>query len=146
MAESIREQIVDAIITRFQNILKSKGYETDFGENTILWPTSPFSEIELPAICVFDMTEEITEMAMGRHQIWLGIQINLLSSSPDEVRKGIADISKAIGTDRTFGGLALGVEPPNNEMMVAEAEKIFSGAKINFRILFTTLAWDPYSQ
>jgi len=145
MADSIRGQIVNALVTRFGIILKTGGYETDFGQKVELWPTSPLSKTELPAIAVFDMTEETSEAAMGRHQVWLGVQLRLLSSSPTEVRKGIADISKAIKTDPKFGGLVLYVEPPKNEMIVEGAENIFSGAKIEFRLLFHIPAWNPYS-
>lgn len=148
MADSIRQQIVDAILTRMQTILIVNGYETDLGNNVFEWRTTDLQESELPGLIVRDVSEDVAVRG-GNHVCTLNIEVEAKASgttSATVIRDIIADITKAIGTDINFSNLVQETEPVENESLGFEQkDKKFSGATMRFNCVYVTNAFDPYN-
>lgn len=146
MTDSKRQQLISALDTRLKTVLASGGYETDLGQNVQWYRQEPFAETESGISC------EDTESAPE----WIGAGVQLRRLSVEiriampagvamaDLRKGIADVVKAVGTDLTFGGLAedciLGEVPSE----VEEASARAGGAIVNLVVEYTTEPWNPY--
>ena len=59
MADTIREQIIAAMITRFQGIKKASGYKSDLGNSVHHFRGSDYDVTELPALNVVDGRNDI---------------------------------------------------------------------------------------
>lgn len=151
MADSRRQQIVDAVKTRFQAITVAGGYETNIGNNVFEWrdiPSVMVEENDMPCVLVRDPRTEITQRVSKVQDHDLTIEAAVVTATatiPVQVRKMIADIYKAIGVDRTWGGKALDTLPVKDEMGVEHAGKRFGGATVTFTIRHRTLSYDPYN-
>jgi len=142
MVDSIRQQILDNVDTRFKAV-------TAFGDNVFQWRTTELSQDELPALCYRDIAEESQNSNFGYHDSWLTIECIISvadSTSAETARNLIADILTAIGSDQTWGGLAILTEPSSNEMILKEDSNIIAGIQIIFKIQFRTRSFDPCSQ
>jgi hypothetical protein len=151
--DSIRQQIVDALVTRLEGILVNKGYETDLGLNIFEWRTTDFQESELPGCVVRDPDEE-TEVKGQYHYNKLNIEIEAKTKNSPvtalttarESRKVIADITRAIGTDPTFGGLAIMTDPVDNESLdMEQKDRQFGSILMKLNILYRTKMFQPFS-
>ena len=60
MADTIREQIISALLTRAGQIKKSRGFNTDIGKNPIRAFNIPVGYEDLPAVSLFPNPEEET--------------------------------------------------------------------------------------
>jgi hypothetical protein len=157
MADSIRQKIVDLVLTRFKGILVSGGYETNLGQQVFGWrdtANKPFAETELPAINIRDVRDTIQPQTA---QIWhhqLEVQADIIAASgvttAQDIRKMLADVYKAIGVDRFWtdgGGIkrAFNTEPKTDESALEQENKIIGGARINFVIHYRTKSFDAYN-
>jgi len=160
MADSIRQKIVDAVVTRFKTILVAGGYETNLGQKVFVWrdtreDADPFGDTELPALNIRDTKCETqySAIATQRHQHRLTVEVELWTITATvhtQVRKLIADIHKAIGVDRRWevAGMKLAdnTEPFQDEMGTEHKGKLKGGALFKFIVVYSTRAWDPYTQ
>ncbi len=152
MPDSLREQIFDAISTRLSGILIAGGYNTDIGLRAYKWRVTPFAETELPAHSISDPEDTIETKVSRIHDHTLTVEVVALDKKPAAVsvdqhgRKMLADIWKAIGVDRTFGGLAFDSLPVADELVVEHSDNLRVGAKVKFNVRFRTLMFDPYTQ
>lgn len=156
MSESIRQQIVDKVVERFTGILAAAGYKTDLGKNVHLWrdtseAAAPFGDNELPAANIWDTDNktEPTTFATRKHTHRLTIEVELrpITTEVDKnLRRMIADIAKAIGVDRTWGGLARDTEPFEDKSGLQHAAKVIAGCSYKFVIVYETIAFDPYNK
>jgi len=113
---TLRQQIVDAIVTRFKDISTAGGYQTDLGTRVFLGRTTEPVESECPALNIWDTDEDNARRLNRIHEHRLKIQAFVYQAGSTVaggayVRKAVADIFKAIGVDVTWGGLALDTEP-----------------------------------
>jgi hypothetical protein len=147
MADSKQQQIISALDTRLKSILTAGGYETNLGQNVAWFRQEPFSETE----------SGISAEASENAPVWIGAQCQLhflvvrvnvvlpAGAAAPELRKAIADVIKAIGTDLTFGGLAedctLGEMPQD----IGQEAVRSGGAIINMIIEYTTEPWNAYA-
>lgn len=153
MADSIRQQIVDAVDTRLKAILKSAGYETDLGKNIFAWRATNLENSELPGAIWRDTDcddSNATIGSIGYHLHSLTMEVDLRAAdgatTPASLRTLVTDLQKAIGADVTWGGLAIRTTPMKSPLIVEQEEKIIGGANVTFAIEFYTKKWDPCNQ
>jgi hypothetical protein len=147
VADTVRQDIIDAVDARLKAILVSNGYETDVGSNVFDWHAEPLEEDDLPALIYRDTSVETTvdTIASFSHRMILSIMAAVTSSTPmTTIRKIIADIDKAIGVDHTFGGLALMTERISDESGIEINERKYAGCQIVYAITFRTSGWNDY--
>lgn len=111
MADSKRQKIVDAIVTRMQTILVAGGFETNLGLNVHDWQVN-FQAEELDpngALSVCDLPAEAAPTegrSDPRETIWqMPVQIRFFfkkGTTPANVRKGIKDVQQAVRVDDRF--------------------------------------------
>lgn len=150
MPTSIRQQIITAITTRFAAILTSGGYETDIGARVTLWNVKPIDERTLRGIDLMDVEEETTDQ-VTRHQdhtltMWAVVHAKEGDETAAYLRKAIADVWRAIGSDRRWSTLARDTLPIKSEMLFNQAGQLNGAARIQFKVLYRTATYNPFSQ
>lgn len=142
-----RQQIITKIVERMQTITVANGYETGAGANVGDWETN-WDDEQLPAISVCDLIEEIelvgNQPTAERQTNRLPVQLRLFAKSAAELRKGIADVFKAIKTDTRWSGLAMQTMPKRAGMVLAEDSFELGGAAVEIEIGYMTDAFDSY--
>ncbi len=148
MADSIRQQIIDAFETRLQTIaIADDGYETELGANISQYRTEDWQESDLPGGDIREGEESIE--VSGTHHIFtlpleLEVKVSGTASAAD-VRKVIADVTKAIGVSK-FSSFVETIRPlSNGEPDFDKKDKLFGGITMNFEVIYRTGAFDPYS-
>jgi hypothetical protein len=154
LGESIKHQdIMDSIKIRFQTILTANGYNTDLGNNVVINKSNKLlSSSNSNAINITDINAEaLTALSGGvvsyfDYKLLIEATLFFISGTADiNIRKGIWDILKAIGTDVTWSGYAINTYPsqgsPFFELLFDQQENIIVGARVNFIIEFRTKQW-----
>ena len=137
---SRRQQIVDAIKTRFTAITVANGYVTNLGNSLDEWRTTPFTEEELPGINLRDEVEPVSYASKlsGSVQRQLNIVADLILKETDcsatLARAGLADVERAIAVDPTWGGLARLTIMKESRLMTDDKGMWLGGARIAFTI------------
>lgn len=146
--DSKRQQIIDAIDARLKTIKTVNGYETDAGNNVFEWRATPLQDSELPALLFRDTTSPVDDETYSMHLHTLSVEITLVASgatSADIIRKMLADIQKAIGTDATWSGIAADTLLRTVDIGTVEhAEFKYTGGAINIAIQYLTERWNAY--
>ncbi len=151
MADSIRQQIVDALETRLKDILVAKGYKTDLARNIFIWRTTDLQESELPALVVRDMPEDVIVRGTN-HEYTLTFELEAkIKNSPitamipaKEAREVIADVIKAIGVDPNFSNLVQGTRPVSNESLsIEQKDKKVASLIMKIEIRYVTKRFAP---
>lgn len=153
MANTIREQIILAIIAKLANVTTSNGYNTNCGNN-VERAKMGLSETDLPAFVVFPAPEESVKVH-GRVKCIMPIRVEaevLLEQNDNgsvESEKMLGDMRKLMEsqTDEPTGGLA------DNIDYTAGGIDEYPGSGDNragcvavFNVTYKTLAGDPYRQ
>lgn len=150
MADSRRQQIVAALLTRMQGILVANTFETNAGQHVFEWPAVPLDEEqgELPAIVVRDgdcIVEREANMADVHH---LQVDIECVGQGTEaaaEVRKIMGDVIEAISFDLTFGGLAIDTNLTGHNMrQISQEDRKLGGGELTFLIEYRTTHMDPF--
>ncbi len=147
MADSIRQQIIDALKTRLEDVTTINVNETEVGSNIFEWRTTDWQESELEGINIRD-TNESVEVRGGNHACSLDIELEAkvaAGTSPAKSRAVIADVTKAIGSDPRFGGLVQHTTPVENEMDIEQKDKKFSTILMKFNLKYVTKAFSPFT-
>lgn len=148
MATSIRQQIMTAVDTRLKAMLFSNGYELDLGKSVHEWRSIPLDEGDLPAV-VYRDRNEVLEITVGRHDHRMDLEIEIILSgaaAPTDLRRAIADVVKAVGSDRTWGGLAFDTGYGESESItVVQNERRVAGAILRFVVSYVTDPFDNYT-
>lgn len=147
MATSKRQSVVDAIETRLQTIAITAGYETDLGRHIFVWRPLPIEEADLPAAIVRD-TDSPTQVSFGLHEHAMTVEVELFAAgnqAAKDIRTLVADVTKAISTDRTFGGLAEETTVTSEDFIVEQASRRIASALLRYQVVFTTALWDAYT-
>lgn len=149
MADSIREKVVQAIVTNLQKIKVASGYKTNAGLS-VERATPAFDESALPSIGVWDtsvsataafgvVTNALTVVidAVGDcGQINPSVYVGMLSSDVQKVM---------LGTDRTLGGLAEGVQYSGDEAIWPDPGSSICGVQARYTVKYNTKIGDPYT-
>ena len=122
----IRQDIFDAVQSRFQGIQIVSGYRTDYGLNVYKWrETSQVTPDEMPCILIADTSEEPELFGAGRacsEKRSLTVEYFLMTDGTDtnsittSLRKAQADIEDAIRADTSWGNLARWTVPKGNQL------------------------------
>lgn len=155
MADSIRQRILTALDTRLKTIRTSAGYETELGLNVYEWRVIDLQEMELPGLIWKDYAvgaaepvtmimgdESLTEQIMD---IDITIKVQDGQDTASTIRKAIADVQKAIGTDETWGGLALMTSDNGNETERDQEDRITGSVTMRISITYHTTRWNAYA-
>jgi len=157
MATSIVEQIGAAAKTRIETITTGNGYEFSVDGATRPTRQGGYTPAQLHVVITADMNEveERTEEAPCGYEQWrVPFHFDVLNNGqvtkPDAVdtlvNKWGADVAKALSTDLTFGGLALGTGTPTPGMALEGETGKFAGARVTLPVEFRHLRGNPYSQ
>jgi hypothetical protein len=154
VADSIRQRILTALDTRLKTIRTSAGYETELGLNVYEWRVIDLQEMELPGLIWKDYAvgeaepatimgdESLTEQTMD---IDINIKVQDGQDTASTIRKAIADVQKAIGTDETWGGLALMTSDNGNETERDQEDRITGNVTMRIGITYHTTRWNAYA-
>lgn len=142
---SIRQNIITAIDGRLKIITTANSYKTNIGQHVFDWLDRDLADSELDALIYRDKSNEISDTGFGAvmNTVTVEIEVKTKSSSTTaaQVRKMIEDVYKAIGTDDTWGGLALSTIPEADVIELSQAEKIAGSAIIIVKIQYYTNNW-----
>lgn len=146
-----RQNIIDAVKTRLQAIDGVNPYYLDLSANVYIQRDAPFetwNERELPGVNIVDTDEDPDQELMnGPSNVWyrsLKVAISLVSNgalADTQVREGIADIERAIGTDLTWGTLAIDTKWTGTTLEKDQQEQRILSATVNIEILYSTTQW-----
>lgn len=153
---SVRQQIIDAMNTRFSLIKKTSGYHSDIGNNIQEWytETTPDDLLAglLPMMNIKDGNSEISIEVMGLFSHELAVDLEIYTTkgktTADEMRLILEDVFTAIGTDDTWGGLAQYTIFGDNEvgkrsinLVVEQYAKTIARVIISMKVLYRTNYW-----
>ena len=140
---SRRQDIVDIIKTRLQNISIANGYANDIVK-VDEWAMSKLQDKDMPALILRDSGSSVDHSASGSSAHTLQIEIDVLVSDKETtmstLRTVMSDVLKAIGYEsedfyeyRTFDG---------DEVLVEHQDKLYAGTRMKFSVTYTTLEWE----
>ena len=143
---TIRQQIMDAIQTRFEGITLINGYQTDIGLNVSQWKATALNADDFPALEYRDVScDRMDGGPIGFFRWAATIDTEIVTASGattmTEVREMLSDIYKAIGLDESWNNLAQWTEQPSDVVIMEQQDKIIGGAKITFRIVYDAVKW-----
>lgn len=149
MTDSIRQQIISSVDTRFKTILTTNGYQTDIGANVFDWRAEALEDSNLPALIYRDIqcSTEISNISSYTHKMTVEAIAVVANDTPVAIiRQIIADIDEAIGVDDRWGNLAVLTERISDESGIEIDDKKYAGCRITMVITFRTLGWNDYVQ
>lgn len=145
MADSTRQDIIDAIDTRLKTIKTTAGYKTNAGNNVFDWLDRDLADSELDAIIYRDKSSvmDMSDFDSKISSVIVEIEVKTKSTTTTaaQVRKMIEDVYKAIGTDETWGGLALQTMPKTDDINVQQSDKITGSGTIMIEIQYESTKW-----
>lgn len=144
---SKRQQIVDAIETRMKTILTTGGYATNAGQHVFVWRKTPIPETELPSICIYDgecqIYYEETPVGLQGHFLTVELVADAKGAAAQvDVRKINADVVKSIGTDPTWGGLAIDTDLISHGINMEQGDKPIGAGVVQIKISYRTPLWE----
>jgi hypothetical protein len=152
MADSILQQIINALDVRLKTILTANGYQTNLGRNVYEHRVADLQETELPALIYRDISSVSEVLTIqgptSRHEHTLEVTLDIRVSgatAPDNVRRALADTYKVLGTDPTFGALVVRTEWRGHEMQVEQESNTIAGITITIGLVYRTVVFDPYT-
>ena len=145
MSDSIRQQIMSALEARLKTIKKASGYKTNLGWNIAHWRVPPWAEADLPACTLRDTSAENIPLALKTFKNIISVELEIACTSGSttitDAYDLIEDVYRAIGTDQTFGGLALSAWLPSSEIVVEQEDRIIAGVRITMTIEYIAARW-----
>lgn len=143
MATNIRQQIITKLDTLLKTIKTTAGYETNLGNSVSEWLEIPLTDTAGPA-CAYKETVTSTGKAVGLWENTMELNLFLYGNTATQVRQMIADVIKAIGTKKTWDGLALDTKPAGEDVGAEQKKKLVFIARITFNITYITAYWSAY--
>jgi hypothetical protein len=145
---SKRQTLVTAIVARLQAITVANGYRTNGGANVYEWDRRPWNELKVPGFGVRDV-ERLEEPKLSNvleHALNLEIDCVAAGASGHTiVRDMLADVEQAVGTDPTFGGVALTSLQVGDRMGRDTADTSVMEATMRINVRYRTAYWNPVS-
>lgn len=142
------QEIIDAVKARFNSIVAGDNYYYSYADKVFDNKPNPFEEENLIEINLIDGNEDLLaeqDSTTVLHDLSLdvGIEISLAGTDAvDNRRKIKADILKSIGTDVTWGGLAITTEFEGNENNpIDQMGNKVADLRINISISYRKNAW-----
>ena len=150
-----RDSIMIAVVERMKSIRSSNGYHSELGLNVFEWRPKiadtaggyiPTEQDELPAIHVSDPAVNVSqENVRGSEAHRLTIEVEVAhegGATGKTMREQITDVRKALGVDRTWGGIARRTfQDMSTETIRIQADRSFFRTLIRASIEYTTAAF-----
>lgn len=148
MPDSIREQAIQAIVTRLNNITAANSYNNDVGANVFrVVPT--FDDSQLPAVAVWDI-EETSQYHYHKNQAVLTLLVSMHAingavNASVKANQMLADIIKAVTDgDTTLAGLVSGIEYTGSQVAYPDDGQIAVNVEATFLVKYEFVKGDPY--
>lgn len=140
-----RQQIMDALATRLKTITIANGYNTDVGLRVYDWLDRDLAESELDALIYRDNSSQAVLESFDVQAHIVRVQIEgktkQARNTAARLRAIVEDVLTAIGTDSTFGDLALGAEYLGDALEIQQEDKIMGSVAIDLNIQYLTDKW-----
>lgn len=114
----VEQNIMDALEDLLETITVANGYNSNIGSNVEVWRTIPYNESELPALNIRDIRTDtetiISEGANSKADFLMDVQIAVIgkgSDTAENIKKYVADVDTALGSDSTLSGLVHWIRP-----------------------------------
>ncbi|ALG68087.1 hypothetical protein [Beggiatoa leptomitoformis] len=150
---TIREQIIQRILTQLETISTANGYENTIGLGNVYRQEAVIKQANPPAAAVWELEEERKRNAYGGTVRVLKVRIEAIVSAPVDKHPAmvsnalLGDIEKAlIIADVSLDILIDDIQDVAAEIAHFPQNKGLAGAAIDFEIKYTTEWGDPYSQ
>lgn len=146
MTDSKRQDIIDALDTLLKTIKTTAGYETNIGSYVKEYDETDATQTDTLKLTHRDIgqTSEEADFEGYLHNLNVILEIQVIGTI-STMRKVIADVTKAIGTSRTLGGLALDFLPPRDQIKAEHEDKFIVEALMQLTIQYETAAFNPYT-
>ena len=144
--DTIRQQIIDTLETRFSTILTTNGYKTNLGNNVSRWKETQVPQGDLPHLAWRDDDEDETEATVGQIDHTLVIECRISTQTENELYAARADLIQAMGTDRTLGGLVGNTKPPEELGQADHGDQKVWTQSYRFVLEYPTDQFDEYNQ
>ena len=145
MADTIREQIIASMITRFQTIKKTAGYKNDLGDSIHHLRETNFETAELPALNIVDRSNNIEHFSCSQFENALDVDLEVKVASGTTTFKTaysiIEDVYRAIAADDTWGGLAIDTRPVSDEIDGEHADQVVAAITIRIEVKYAAPKW-----
>lgn len=152
MADSIREKIIQRVMTALAAITVANGYNTGCGAHVHRGKRGFSDASDLPAVVVFPQVETSSKTQYGTDAHVMPVEINAAliygGTSPSVLgEQALADIIKAMGTDPTLNGLASSVTYAGGGIDEYPDEAMQAVVVVaSFEVAYETRRGDPYNQ
>ena len=149
MADTVRERILQNLVTTLQGVTTSAGYATTLRKVTRI-PASAFSLTELPMVMLVDASEEKEDGNPAQFTRCL-LHLELIcwnanySTPSEEALKILGSVEKALYVDQRRGGLAIDTDVTGNETLIAEEAMPYGGVTIFMDVHYRHRLGDPYA-
>ncbi|MBF0590302.1 MAG: hypothetical protein HQL53_14370 [Magnetococcales bacterium] len=150
MSDSIREQILQALVTRLEEITLANGYSVDL--TGAIHRARRFSrESHLPFLTIWDQKESASA-EYDALQLTMGVEIELFADHGEEnpsavVNRLLADLMRSLtGGDNTLGGLAEDLIYTGSESIYSEDATTFCGVQVSLDVSYAIQPGDPFSK
>lgn len=143
MADTIREQIITAMMERFRGISKLSGYNTDLGASIYHFRAANFEAEELQSLNIIDAHDDIVHDTLDQweHNLDIELEIKAAPTTLTGVYELLEDVYEAIAKDDTWGGLAFDTQPSYNEIDIEHAANRLADVKVRIRVKYSAAKW-----
>ena len=145
---NVRQQIVDALITRLEGITTANGYSATI-ETVSEWLLRPLEDSSLPAITIRDVGDTMPQdgISVGRrdHELTVFLLVQFSGhSSLSQCRELLADMLAVLGAapDNLGVSAVYSVEPINTELIADEANKKVGFGQLVISVNYRSSLWD----
>lgn len=149
MADSIRERIVQNLVTAIQGVRKTSGYEIDIAAVDRARRTK-YQQHELPAVNIWELKERKESGPSGLVTCYLSLVLEITVLDPRYQatlsNQAMASVVKAVLADRQRDGLAVDTEEGENVTFAGETNDPTGGVRVGVEIEYRHKEDDPYAQ
>lgn len=145
---TIRQSIINNIMTRLATITTANGYETNAGNGVYEWREYAIEQSEYPVIVLRDREASTPVPGYYVHDHALTLTFSIYaggSSVSSTLRKVLGDVITCIAEDLTFGGYVYDVEPVGDETDQEHEETRIGSIDYGIIIKYRTEAFNPYN-
>jgi hypothetical protein len=142
----LRQDIISALAIQLGKIKVADGYHTDCGLNVFLWKSAAVEKTDLPCIILQDEKNDF--LIEGVHVVanaftqWLSVSLVIVLSqggtTDTMMRQAFADVYRAIGTDDTYGGIALQTRLISDEIQIQQEARTIAAGVVKIEIMWRT--------
>lgn len=148
-----RQDIVDAVKAALELIATTYGFNSDLGTNVSLNRKAPYDKNEtLPGCNIHDPEDEHVQFLVSGtdliedRRLKLPVDVFAVTDNDEAARELVQDVLAAIGTDETFGGIAIRTEIEEPERLdVQHFERKVAGSRIPLVIYYRKKVWGDLS-